>query len=57
MITTVGGAAILVEGTPTSNFAYLGTIAEIVLLGTIACPCSGQNLHWDSAKLQFANSL
>jgi hypothetical protein len=50
-------SAIRGEGTPTSNFDYSGPMTETVLLGTIACRFPGQNLHWNSTKLQFSNSL
>jgi hypothetical protein len=50
-------SAILGAGTLTSSFDYSGPMTETVLSRHDCLPFSGANLHLDSAKLQFANSL
>ena len=39
-----------------SHFDYGGPLTEIALLGVIAIRCKGEKLHWDGAKMKFANS-
>jgi len=38
-----------------SNFDYGGPLTEIALLGAIAIRFPGQELHWDSRQMRFAN--
>jgi hypothetical protein len=48
--------AIRNKTTAGSDFSYGGPLTEIALLGIIATRLLGQELKWDSARMQFTNS-
>jgi predicted dehydrogenase len=44
------------EGKTTSHFDYSGLLTETVLLGTVAMRVPGEELKWDTTKMQIKNS-
>lgn len=43
------------KGRTTAGFDYAGPLTEVILLGTVALRCPGQELIWDAAQMKITN--